>query len=90
MGNGAVAGFKYFDLKEKTRITVTTRGAGGVLQVSTEMNGKPVASVSLSGEKDWACASVVAELPKGVHALWFTYEGAGKIDFLAFGLEPVL
>ena len=88
MGNGAVAGFKYFDLKEKTRITVTTRGAGGVLQVSTEMNGKPVASLPLSGESDWASSSTVAELPAGTHPLWFTYEGTGKIDFLAFGLEP--
>ena len=89
MQDGAVAGFKYFDLKGKTRLTVTTRGAGGVMKVGAETNGKVLATVTLTGGKEWASSSVVAELPAGKYPLWFRYEGSGKIDFLSFSLEPV-
>lgn len=87
--NGATAGFKYFDLNGKTRLTVCTRGAGGWLMVRTALDGDTVGHIPLQASKSWQDGSADMMLPQGKAALYFTYEGQGKIDFLSFTLHKV-
>ncbi len=86
--SGSVAGFKYFDLLGPTHVRITTRGAGGRVAVSTALSGTPLGYIALDASKDWRDASARIALPAGKHALFFTFETAGKTDFLRFTLTP--
>lgn len=88
MADGATAGFKYFSMQGRTRISVTVRGAEGVMEVRTSPEGSPLAEIPLRGDGKWHTASAVADLPQGKAALYFTFRGKGRTDFLSFGLEP--
>ena len=89
MRNGAVAGFKYFDCRGCTRIYVTVRGTGGRLLIGLSPEGDYCGEIKLQGSKSWVCCGGDAALPRGKAALYFTYKGAGKIDFLDFTLQPL-
>lgn len=86
MRRGATAGFKYFDVQEVSRIAVTVRGDGGVMAVRTLPQGSPVCLIRLNRASAWTRFDAEARLTRGKTALFFTYEGAGKIDFLSFEL----
>lgn len=89
MRSGATAGFKYFHLQGSTRLTLTVRGDAGVMKVFTALEGTPVGEVSLAGGSAWYKAAQIIDLPQGKSALYFVYEGKGKIDFLSFDLTPL-
>ena len=58
MTSGAMAGFKYFNIKELKRITVTTRGSDGELQVLTDYSKKPCVSIRMIKSDNWIeCSS---------------------------------
>ena len=89
MADGAWCGFKYFDLKDPTRITATVRSSGrGTLIVSTARDGEPLATLPVASNKSWheTAAETLCEL-SGIHALYFRYSGDGAIDFKSFSLE---
>lgn len=88
MRSGATAGFKYFDLEGASRLRVTVRGDAGVMKVFTALDGAPVGEIPLKGGRHWYEASATLPLPQGKAALYFVYEGAGRIDFLSFDLLP--
>ena len=53
MCDGALAGFKYFDLSETKEISVTIKGhAEGTLYVCTSENGEAIAEISISRVKN--------------------------------------
>lgn len=53
MCDGALAGFKYFDLSETKEISVTVKGhAEGTLYVRTSENGEAIAEISISPSKE--------------------------------------
>lgn len=53
MCDGALAGFKYFDLSETKEISVTIKGhAEGTLYVRTSENGEAIAEISISPSKE--------------------------------------
>ncbi|MDO5539695.1 MAG: family 43 glycosylhydrolase [Eubacteriales bacterium] len=89
MEDGAVAGFKYFDMAEADRIGVEIRGeAKGWMLVSETGDFSTVcAKIPLkpAGRK-WKTYSAGLNLKKGKRALYFKYCGKGKIDFAAFCL----
>ena len=87
MQDGARAGFKYFDLQGPGEVAVTVRGAGGKMLVSTEERGEPIGEIALESSGAFGEARAKIALPKGKSALYFTYKGPGKIDFLSFGLR---
>jgi arabinoxylan arabinofuranohydrolase len=86
--NGAVAGFKYFDLQQTRKITVDVRGDGrGVLNLSTELDGSPTVSIPVDPDNRGAQE---AALPSGLGertALFFRYQGEGTVDFHSFTLS---
>lgn len=88
MCNGAVAGFKYFDLRQTRKIRVNIRGrANGVLYISTEEKGAPVAQISITAGAEPLSFETELNTPGEKQALYFRYVGRGSFDFLSFELK---
>jgi hypothetical protein len=86
--DGAVIGYKYFDLRETKKVAVTVRGnAQGILSICTEENGSPVAKMALRPSRE--PRSFVADMEPGTKesALYFKYAGKGACDLLSFELK---
>lgn len=81
-----VVGYKYFDLRKTTGITVTCRGdAKGQLTVRYSENGTPVAQLEILPQgSQWR--RVTGTLPPGSEksALYMEFEGVGSMDISAF------
>lgn len=89
MQDGAHIGFKYFDFKGTSRITVSARGYcnQAVLQVKTEWNGPVIGEIALDYSCDWMEHTADIAIPDGVHALYFAYRGSGNAAIRNFTLE---
>lgn len=88
--NGATAGFQYFLFEGTTVISVTVRGSKGNLLVRTKKDGETVGKIAIESAGKWSQFTADINLPKGVSAVYFTYEGDGYIDLLSFSLETVI
>lgn len=88
MRAGASAGFRYFACRGQTDISVTVRGGGGKLLVSTAPQGEACGEIALEPCKNWRTFAAPVSLPQGTAALYFTYEGGGLLDFSEFTLRP--
>ena len=88
MCDGAVAGYKYFDLSETKEISIQICGnASGTVYIRTEEKGKPVAAIPVKAERARKSFSAkLAGLGKK-EALFFCYEGKGSFDFHSFELK---
>ncbi len=85
MKDGAWAGFKYFDIKESSRIRVFVRGsAKGELLVQEERGGEIRAAIPIHPSADWEETYGEFHMEPGVYALYFTYKGTGSMDWLWF------
>lgn len=87
MCTGAVAGFKYFDCHNVKKIAVNTRGdASGRFLVRTVWNSDVIGTIELGRNNEWKtyCADII--IPDGVQALYFEYEGNGRMSFCSFEL----
>lgn len=88
MRSGFCAGFKYFEMNGKGTLSVVSKGSGaGVLIVSTEKDGTPLATITISPGRSWHESGKVPLNYKGTAALFFTFKGKGKVDLLSFTLE---
>lgn len=86
--SGFCAGFKYFDLNGAGTVSVVSKGSGtGVLVVSTEKDGAPLASIPIIPGRSWHASGKVALNYKGTAALFFKYQGKGRVDLLSFTLD---
>lgn len=85
MTNGAIAGFKYFNIDEVSEIAVIVRGTGnGVIRISNSVNGEAICEILVNSTKEWTEFVAPAKFKKGVQGLYFTYEGSGFVDFISF------
>ncbi|GHU88089.1 hypothetical protein FACS1894202_03600 [Clostridia bacterium] len=87
MRDGAAAGFKYFDLRETSKVAVKLRGDGeGVFYISFGLNETPVCAIEVRAERDYK--RFAGAIPSGTEksALYFGYAGGGYVDFAAFEL----
>lgn len=84
--DGTVLGYKYFEFKGKTRMSITYRGEGGKLFIMTDLN-QPLAKVTLTASDDWCKTEKVLFDANGKLPLYFKYEGKGKNDILKFSFE---
>lgn len=75
MREGACAGFKYFDCKGVSRVTVKTRGGYGALELLTAWDGEPIGSIPIYGSTEWKEYGADIAIPDGVNALYFRYQG---------------
>ena len=88
MCDGALAGFKYFDLSETKEISVTVNGhAEGTLYVRTSENGEAIAEISISPSKERREFSSDIHVSGNKEALFFVFEGKGSFDFISFTLK---
>lgn len=88
MRNGAVAGFKYFQIEAETAVGVEIGGTGsGVMQVSdTPDFARVCAEMRVSpGTSEGARLN----MEPGLRALYFRFQGEGFINFHAFTLSPL-
>ncbi len=89
MRDGAVAGFKYFEFRDLSRIAVTLSGNGeGRMQISTKPDFSEIAAeipISVNGGKlRFASDCVVTD---GVHPVYFKFTGTGFVHFMSFELR---
>ena len=90
MRDGAVAGFKYFDLKGPSEICFEICGrANGSIQVSYDKDFLDLAAVIPVSVNETKIKKIVGNLEKreGVLPLYIKYAGEGSIDFFSFSLE---
>ena len=89
MCNGAVAGFKYFDLADTTKIRINIKGrAEGVVEVATKEGGEPVAKIKIGAVREKHGFSARFNKPLGEKdALFFTFKGKGSFNFYTFELK---
>jgi hypothetical protein len=87
MRDGSMAGFKYFDMDGAEEISVTIRGiADGFLVLSAETDPSPAARIPITSCGKWHELSAFLPPLYGKHALYFTYQGSGSLDFKSFRL----
>lgn len=85
---GAVVGFKYFNIKELEKISVTIRGNGqGKIKVYTKLWDRVAAQIEITAMKEWVTFSQPMQIEAGVTSLWFVYEGNGFIELKSFELR---
>lgn len=88
MRDGATAGFKYFLFEDTGKVQISVRGrADGCMLVSTEPGGEPVAVIKVKSQKGRQVFGASMKKLRGTHALYFTFRGRGRLDFLAFCLK---
>lgn len=87
MCDHATAGFKYFDCRGVRRVSVRTKGfAGGQLELHTAWDGEPLGSIPIGYANVWHDTAADIAIPDGVHALYFTFAGEGRLQFASFTL----
>lgn len=88
--DGALAGFKYFDLSETISITVNLIGKGsGCVTVRNSEDGAAFLRIPVSDHDGKTLKSYSAELGQKLtekEALYFGFEGKGKFKFVSFEL----
>ena len=88
MVDGATAGYRYFDFKTASKITVEVRGtADGEFVVRDGRNGPVVSRIKIAPSKEWTSYSADLTIDSGKRALYFTYEGNGAADFNSFSFD---
>ena len=86
--NGCIAGFKYFDFDHANNLSITLRGdAEGKVSVSTEIGGQAIAEFNISSSPDWTTVTTPFNISNGKHALYFTFTGEGRFDFIRFEIS---
>ena len=89
MRDGAVAGFKYFEMGEAKEVSVFVRGnSDGRLIVSVNPDMKEIAAeipIRLKGS-EWCTCQGKVNVGSGRKALFFQFKGKGYIDFQQFKL----
>lgn len=89
MRDGAVAGFKYFEITESLDITIQLNGNGkGEMQVADALDFNKSVNIPVKvNSQELKCFHV--KLPKmhGKAALYFRYKGEGSVNFFQFELK---
>lgn len=88
MKNGAMAGFKYFDLNAPEKIILRVRSKGkGTMDVCTAENGEVIATVAVPVSQDWTDVEAALKLVVGIKPLYFIWHGIECCDFISFTLK---
>ena len=86
---GVVIGYKYFDFRGVTKISVKVRGqcyAGG-LSLMLEEDGEALGNIPVSSSNEWHWETLDLTIPDGVHALYLKASGWGIFSLGAIRLE---
>jgi Beta-xylosidase len=88
MKDGAVAGFKYFNLQNTTKISVQVRGtAHGQMVVRDGFGGIEIAHISIEASDKYQYFPGELEIEDEASVLTFQFNGTGYLDFKSFILD---
>lgn len=88
MQDSTIAGFKYFECKGITKISLKTRGYGnGCFEVKTAWDGETLGKIPVGYSNVWVVNPAEIMIPDGVQALFFEFKGEGGISLSSFTLE---
>lgn len=88
MCDGAIAGFKYFDLTDTKGIEVKIKGrASGSLYICTGEDGKHSAEIEIKPGRGVRTVSARIHAPGKKLPLFFKFEGKGSFNFYSFDLK---
>ena len=88
MRQGANAGYKYFDFRGVTEVTVCTKGyAKGQLNLKLRWDGPVIGSIPIAYANVWHLTTEKISIPDGVSSLYFEYQGMGHMQFAGFGFH---
>ncbi len=88
MQDSTIAGFKYFECKGITRISLKTRGYGnGYFEVKISWDGETLGKIPVGYSNVWVVNSADIMIPDGVQALFYEFKGEGGISLSSFTLE---
>lgn len=88
MGDGAVVGFKYFEMEGPTDLELEVKGnASGTMEVSTTPDFASPARIVVHCHGPVERVRDQVDLGTGKKALYFRFCGTGAVDFLAFTLR---
>ena len=85
--DGVIAGFKYFDCKGVSKVSVTVRGyMHGEFEVKTDLEGEPLGKIAVENANIWQefCGDI--PLPDGTNAIYLCYRGGGNPQLKSFKL----
>lgn len=87
MRDGATAGFKYFDCKGITKVSVKNRGySKGYYEIKTSWDGPVLGKIDVVFSNLWKEYTADIQIPDGVQALYVTYRGWGAANLLSVTL----
>ena len=88
MCDGAVAGFKYFDLSQTGAVRINIKGkAEGTVLVRTSEKGETVAEIPVKPCREIHGFSAKLSGLGEKEALFFSFQGKGAFDFFSFDLK---
>ena len=86
--NGSIIGFKSFDFKGVSEISIWARGyANGRFEVKTSWDGETLAALDIDYTNIWWKYTANIAIPDGVRSLYFKYIGGGNPHFKGFELR---
>lgn len=86
--DGCGVGFKYFDCKGITKVTIKARGYNsGFFEVKTAWDGEALGTINIEYTNIWKeyCANIA--IPDGIQSLYFIYKGSGRATLGSFKLD---
>ncbi len=84
--NGAVVGFKYFDLSETQTIGVEIRGSAGTLRIRDKTGNRLMSEISFEENAEYRQYTGTMTGGTGHCGLFFEVQTEGTVDFRAFTL----
>lgn len=86
--DGTVIGFKYFDCKGVSKVTLKVRAYGtGHYELRLSPFGEPIGKIDVASANEWTYYSSDITIPDGVHALYFVYRGNSAPSLGSITLE---
>lgn len=86
MRDGSTAGYKYFDLRNTTKVEIEVRGDGGTVIVTDGPDGKVYATIAVEPTEEYRTFSAPFAGGKAHSGLYFTVKTPGAMEFRAFTL----
>jgi hypothetical protein len=86
MRDGAVAGFKFFECSDISRVNIITRGGSGFFEICLSYDAEPIGKINITGSNAWKTYGADIKIPDGDNALYFRYIGGTPVNFLSFEL----
>jgi len=88
MMDSAVVGFKYFDCRCVTKVSIKVRGyCSGIFSVKTSWDGESLGEIRVEYSNVWKDYSANVRIPDGKQSLYLAYSGDGRASLASFTLE---